>query len=373
MFYGSLKEEGDIKIVDASPEAFKRFLRLFYENHIELTMETVQEVMYLCKKYDVRECLEICSEFLANKLTVENVINVIELAIVYDQLELQKLCESKIRLNSRELLQSPNFLECDGQVVNHILKMNFLSCNETEVFEACMSWVKAISKEDKLTRDIVQAHLGDSFFDICFGSMPLDDFIQLLPQYGNIFTACEYNEILQTISKLQIQPKIFRESRHALNFDETKIVKCCRFLSSLGGKKYYAQDLLITTFSTNTPLLLGQFTLFPLYNRNDDLTKDLHLFVTILSESSHIEAQFSMNVIHNNGAYHVKLPKPIIIKPNQKYSLRLSIPDNQYFFVRALNPSVTMQSNVTVQFYDDRLIQRTVTGIISEMGFNVLE
>lgn len=47
MFYGSLKEQGDIKIVDASAEAFKQFLRLFYFNHIELVMDTVAEVMYL--------------------------------------------------------------------------------------------------------------------------------------------------------------------------------------------------------------------------------------------------------------------------------------------------------------------------------------
>lgn len=373
MFYGSLKEQGDIKIVDASPEAFKQFLRLFYVNHIALTMETVAEVMYLSKKYDVLECLEICSVFLANKLTVENVMCVIELAIIYDQVELRKLCESKIRLNSREILQSPSFLECDEQVVNHILRMNFLSCSETEVFEACMAWVKAVSKEDKLTRDIVQTHLGDSFFHICFGSMPMDDFVKILPLYGNIFSACEYNEILQTISKLQIQPKIFKESRQAMHFDESKMVKCNRFASTLGGKKYYAQDLVITTFTTNTALLFGQFTVFSLYNRNDDLTKELHLFVTILSGSSHSEAQFSIHATHNNGAYHVKLPKPIIVKPNQKYSLRLSIPDNQYFFVRALNSSVTLESNIILQFFDDRLFQGTITGLIGEMGFNLLE
>lgn len=373
MFYGSLKEQGDIKIVDASAEAFKQFLRLFYFNHIELTMETVAEVMYLSKKYDVMDCLEMCSVFLANKLTIENVISVIELAIIYDQLELRKLCESKIRLNSREILQSLSFLECDGQVVNHILKMDFLSCSETEVFESCMAWVKATSMEDELTREIIQTHLGDSFFDICFGSMSMDDFVKLLPLYGNLFSANEYNEILQTISKQQTQPKIFRESRQALHFDENKIIKCNRFVSSLSGKKYYAQDLAITTFSTNAPLLFGNFACFSLYNRNDDLTKELHLFVTILSGSSLIEAQFATHVTHNNAAYHVKLPKPIIIKPDHKYSLRLSLPDNQYFFVRALGSTVTLESNIVLQFYDDRVFQGTVTGIIGELGFNLLE
>lgn len=38
MFFGSLKEEGEIKIVDASCAAFKQFLRLFYFNHMELVM-----------------------------------------------------------------------------------------------------------------------------------------------------------------------------------------------------------------------------------------------------------------------------------------------------------------------------------------------
>lgn len=373
MFYGSLKEQDDIKIVDASAEAFKQFLRLFYFNYIELSMEIVAEVMYLSRKYDVVECLEMCSVFLANKLTVENVISIVELAIIYDQLNLIKQCESKIRLNSREILQSPSFLECDGQVVSHILKMQVLSCSETDVFEACMSWIKATSKEEKITREIIQEYLGDSFFDICFGSMSMDDFVKLLPLYGDLFSTSEYNEILQTISKQQTQPKIFRESRHALHFDGNKIIKCNRYVSSLSCKKYYPQDLAISTFSSNAPLLFGNFSCYPLYNRNDDITKELHVFVTVLSGTSHVVAQFTTHVYINIGAYLVELPNPIIIKPDQKYSIRLSLPDNQYFFVRALKSTATLEPDVVLQFSDDRIFQGTVTGLIGELGFNLLE
>lgn len=373
MFYGTLKEMGDINIVDVSAEAFKLFLQFFYFSNVEMTIESVAEVMYLGNKYDVADCLKVCSDYMTSTLSPENVIFILGQAIVYDQVQLQEMCESKIRLNSKEILQSTSFLECDRPVIDHILKMDRLSCSESEVFEACMSWVRIASKENTLTRDILKEHLGESFYEICFGSMSMDEFVEILPIYGKIFSTDEYNEILQTISKQEIQPKMFKECRQAMQLNENKIIKCNRFISNLFGRRYYTKPTDTTIFIASTPLLFGYFIFYPLYSRNnDDITKKLNVKTTIVSDSR-AETQFSNCVTFSNGPYIINLPKPIVVKPGIRYEIQLSLPDNQYYLVRELKPIVTLDSDITVEFYNDPVVKGTKTGLIYELGFNLLE
>lgn len=64
MFFGSLPVKGDIRIIDVTSDGFKAFLQYFYLDELNLTMENVNEVMYLAKKYDINECLIACHQYL---------------------------------------------------------------------------------------------------------------------------------------------------------------------------------------------------------------------------------------------------------------------------------------------------------------------
>lgn len=44
MFYGELKETGDIRVVDVSDAAFKEFLQYFYQRKVKLSAENISEV-----------------------------------------------------------------------------------------------------------------------------------------------------------------------------------------------------------------------------------------------------------------------------------------------------------------------------------------
>lgn len=228
MFYGKLKEEGDVEIVDASAEAFKEFLRFFYTNHVKLTIENISEVMYLVQKYDVMDCLSLCANFLLNKVTTENVCSILHSAIMCEQKGLVDLCESEISFHFHEVLKSSAFVKCTRQVLNRFLNMDQFSRNETEVFEACMSWVRTLSGVDKLTRDIVLTHLGDLFYNIRFGSMSHDEFVKLLQTYGELFSMPECIKILQLISRLEMQPKLFKCSHRLIAWDEDQKIQCIR-------------------------------------------------------------------------------------------------------------------------------------------------
>ncbi|XP_055326078.1 BTB/POZ domain-containing protein 6-A-like, partial [Sitodiplosis mosellana] len=181
MFNGSWKEMDKVKIGDVSAAAFKEFLQFFYLGQVKLTMENIAEVMNLGEMYNVAECLAVCNKFLKNNLNNDNICRHYGLAMLLNQKNLKKACETFIVLNAKTVLKSTDFLACDRKILAQILKLNWMSCTEIELFEACISWVKAASKQNVLTKEIVQAHLGDLFHEIRFGSMSLQAFAALIP------------------------------------------------------------------------------------------------------------------------------------------------------------------------------------------------
>ena len=378
MFNGSLKEEGDIKIVDASIDAFKEFLRFFYFNKIVLTVENVADLMYLGTKYDVKECVAVCAKLLMANITTDNVTNVLGLAIMYDQKEMLASCESQIRSNTSEVLRSSRFSECERPVFNHILRMDGISGSATDVFAACMSWVKGASKQDIVTRDIVKTHLGELFYALPFGSMTMAEFVNLLPSYGHLFSGEEYNEILQVISGRDVEPRLFTECRISQpSWNEEDVVVCNRAIGNVRGLFYIGTES-VTKFSTNSPLLLGYFRLFPMYrlDRREDFerTETMKVDATILANRTEVLTQFSFDYnTCSADADFVRLTTPITIKSEIRYEIRLSFPMGEYCSYQTVTSTVHINDATEVEFFDDPVVKGEKFGLIEELGFNLLK
>ncbi|XP_055306128.1 BTB/POZ domain-containing protein 3-like [Sitodiplosis mosellana] len=199
MFYGTVKEEGDVKIVDATVAAFKEFLQFFYFGRVSLTMENIGYVMNLVNKYNMPDGMNVCVSFLTDTLTNESACTAYGLAILHDQDDLKQFVEQKIGWNTKAVFESASFLQCNHAILSHILNIDVLSCPEVEVFKACIAWVKAASGQQIVTKEIVQTHLGNLFYAIRFGLMKIHEFAALVPEYDNLFSKEEYKEIIQMI------------------------------------------------------------------------------------------------------------------------------------------------------------------------------
>lgn len=371
MFHGPLKEIGDIKIVDVSADALKEFLQFFYFNRIALSMENVADVMYLGKKYDVKECLILCLDLLTANITADNVMSALGMAIMYDQKELVDTCEWEIRSHLPAVLQSPDFWDCDRQLLGHILQMTDLECTEMELFEATMAWVRTHSKQDEITRDIVQTHLGDLFYVIRFESMSMTEFYNLYASYEHIFSDEEYNEIVQVISGIDVEPRLFKKCRRF--WDDRNVIVCDRNVHGTYSLNYTLQIEEMTTFSTNMPLLLGYFTCVPLY-RGTDAVSSIKLHATITANFKEIQTQFSFEYAHNKKIF---LPTPVKIRPQFKYEIRISFPYTKYaayntFKQPHLKTIANIGHRIKVNFVDSNLYGASA-GSILELGFNCIE
>lgn len=129
-------------------------------------------------------------------------------------------CESVFRDDSTDVSKSDAFLTCDKDVLSHILNKEELSCSETVVFEACISWVKNASEQSELTMDIIREHLGTLFHQLRFRSRTVDEFVPMLESYGHLFSTEEYKDVLQLLKKNKYKPTIFTEKSWKMKVKE---------------------------------------------------------------------------------------------------------------------------------------------------------
>lgn len=216
MFNGTWEETNKVNIVDASPSAFREFLQFFYLDRVNVTMENVAQVMNLGEKYNVAECLKVCEDFLKSTLTNEIMCWGYGIAIHLNETDLMEFCEENIKNHASEVFASTSFLDCDRKVLKHILKLDLLFCTGAELIEGYMSWLKSVSKQEHLTREIIQKYLGDLFYEIPFGSMSLKDFAEFYRAYDDLLTYDEHREIIQMIAATNFQPKLFSKHHGSL-------------------------------------------------------------------------------------------------------------------------------------------------------------
>lgn len=202
MLFGDLKQPGDVHIPDSSDSAFMEFLQYFYLIEVKLTEENIVGVLYLGEKYGVEKCVNDCVQFLMDTTDDENVCERLDLAILFDKMELLGVCEKRIMLNTKAVLESEGFLESEMKVLSYILKIDGFSCSEYDVFRACMSWVKSKSDRDEVSFELVQQYLGDLYYEIRVASLTTDQLHSLEIEFPEVLK----NDAL-TISFILVLPE----------------------------------------------------------------------------------------------------------------------------------------------------------------------
>lgn len=378
MFDGISKEKNCIQITDTTSSAFKDFLQFFYFEEVSISMETVAAVMHLGQKYNVGECVTACASFLSDNLTDQNACWVYGLAVQFNHDELQKLCEVTIGIGTSTVLQSNSFLKCDRKIVARILKLQSLSCDERELFNATMTWVMATVKQRYLNSDIISAQLGQSFHDIRFELMTMNDFTQIFSTYETLFSADQRRNIIQKIASKEFDTNMGIKCGRKFTWYKLPFIECERD-NSRTIKPYDIQEIEVETFSINKPLLLrgiiccdifhftdgfsaiiedipGQIKIYEFCGAGDDAMNGLRL----VYDDSDIELECGDN------EYNMWLNKPIIIKPEKMYQIRLALDmDDNICTNIKMKDNRAYSNGFIVTFHTER-----DRGLISGLKFN---
>lgn len=388
--FNESKDTNSVPIVDTSPMAFREFLQYFYYEEIELTMNNIQDVMNLGQKYDISECVSDCISLWQTNLTVDNVLLAYVTAIMYGNEQFKSECEAIISLNTADVFKSAAFLKCNHETLSHILRIESMSCDETDVFNACMDWVKSASGQKKLTKEIIQSHLGNILFDIRFGAMAIAKFNAIYKSYGYLFSAEDHTAIVDVIKSKKSQTiKKQLKSQHINGkcrqnpWTQSELIKCNRELD-VSSERYDIQKVEITTFWTNKTILLAQIVCDEiLVAYNDPLEEPEFLYEALPAKLVICEfrpfdvKQKNVRVVFTEKRIKLKsdrmkiiLPKPIVIRCGFKYQIKMDIQTSKYgtrgCTAYMYHNEIQMESGLIVKF-DGPVQHGENRGIIREL------
>ncbi|XP_031629053.1 BTB/POZ domain-containing protein 3-like [Contarinia nasturtii] len=361
-FYGSIKEKGDVEIVDSSPKAFKEFLQCFYLGTVTFTMEHIPEIMYLANKYMVADCMDGCVKHLHDNLTSTNVCWVYDLAILHEHQQLKKFCEEQIVLNAERVLESDGFLACSQKLLREILKLDF-HCKESIVFDRCLAWAKNACQQNRLDKNDglnLRSQLGDCLFLIRFGTMTIQEFSEATLKCEGMFTADELCDIMRSISLKGLVSKKFNQNpRQRLCWDESKVWECLPNTANSEWQQLQGRESVFIT--SNKMTLLGGVYFTNVYE-DYNVVKTLNTKVSIVEIKGHSFAtetgtiifEETKNIYHNRSNY-MKLPIPIVINAGNTYQICLEFPKyfaGLYFDGYSLG-EVTSEKGLSITFQND--------------------
>lgn len=358
MFFGLMKESKEVEIVDASAGAFKEFLQFFYLDKVTLSMENIEAVARLADKYDVMDCVNTCAEFVKEKLSLNQMCWGYQLAIFVKNKTLIEFCEQNINKSSKEIFASEDFLRCDEETLKHILQLN-LTCRETDVFNACVEWAKDACKQDGLDEnrmENVRDQLGNHFELIRFGEMTIEEFIQIHTTYKELFTPEEFQDILLQITNAEYEPKIFTENPRYCVWDNTTAFECNRVRTD--NLSQYVENPEVVSFSSNQTVLLGE--ILSGYTSNNGFGSQIGYEVDVsivqLEDKTFHSTEKLKNVFSakfktwSNNQLVIVLPKPILIKPQTVYEIRVAGTDRNVYSGKWV-PKVKLENGIEINFH----------------------
>lgn len=385
MFNGCWQEKENVRIIDASAKSFKEFLQFFYLDEVELTMKSIIDVMNLGQKYDIDECTVACSRFLEYNLTDDNVCFIYKLAILFDDNELKTICEMNISINTKKVFKSMKFLKCERNVLKNILTLDRLHCLETDVFNACIAWIKMVSKQHTLNKQTIHDYLGDAFYNIRFGSMQMNEFIKILVSNRDLFSIAEQNDIIQLISSQAYKSQYFNTKRRQITWDEmfpAPKIHCKRTCGLAFELEHNIGDTISTEFHINTTLLLRAIVCAEILQFLDwpsVLAEDLIGKLTIVeTRGRQINNEVSAIVYSNdirlqtNKYSIIMLTRPVIIRRGIKYKIQLDLklPSKCCSLIYFKNDHVHIEPGIIVKFVNDIVKGDKQRGLIYGLQFS---
>lgn len=358
MFYGPMAEESDVKLPETNPDAFKDFLQFCYLDEVNLNLEYIVEIMDLTNKYCMPECLAVCGTFWAKYLTFDDICWAYHWAIFYQEKEFIEFCERKISAYPQLVFESTSFLRCDHIVLDHILELDSLLCDETIVLEACLEWARnACIRDDLNPLDMknLRIYLKDSLYKIRYGSMTAMEFREHMDSFDGFFVNVkEYEDVIRMLSGSKIlKTGRFNPNPRSTNifqWDESRVFKC-KLMNNNNS----------SMFSSNKPMLLGGFYCAPISEATNWRNTQVDMTITeeakVPSEKTNpkiiLTKQIKLNAKEETYVEFADGGNPIIIKPEFKYRINfkpINIGDNTSYYAIYRSREIKLDDETVMQF-----------------------
>lgn len=195
-----------------SPSAFRTLISYLYSDHLEITADTITDLISLSSRYAIDKVRIACQRWMENDLTAENVCEMFQLATTL--LGNDKFGLSFIEENTEDVLESDAFLQLDRAHIRTILLDEALTVDEFPLFQALIKWGKAELKRQRIheDRDSIRSILSDLLPLIRFPNMALSE----IAAHVTPSQLLEQDVLLSLFKYLSITPGADRDRLGAL-------------------------------------------------------------------------------------------------------------------------------------------------------------
>lgn len=251
---------------ECEPESFLEMLRYMYYDEVQLTTDSAPEVLFLARKYLIPSLAEICTEFVANNLTVENTLPVLNHCCLLGVSKgLEKQCWTIIDQHASEIAQDHQFVEIDHGTLTAFLKRDTLVAKETVLFQAAVKWAgrECQRLSIPLTAENKRRVLGDAFYSIRFPLMSMKEFTEDVAQSSFLSHEEVANMYIGFNSNFQSCNVRFPTELRAEPQQEV-VFRCARFESTALRSKWKAVTPQQSTvkFKVKQPISITGVSLF---------------------------------------------------------------------------------------------------------------
>lgn len=245
------EELPEVIIKDVNPLAFRTMLHCLYSDKSMISSSELVDLIYVAKKFQLRQLNKLCQDFLRSGINIENVCTLYTKAQKVE--EVKNVAYSFIEDEAKGVFKSEGFMKLNKECIKQILCSDQLNIDEIELFSACMLWCKAECKRRELeeTIDNKKYILSDILPLIRFPVMKLEDIAKtinpskILPkeQVLQLFTYLGTEEKKRSELKVdfstQKREAVLKWGFHEINKSERIKIEKLRVCSNLSSSFAY--------------------------------------------------------------------------------------------------------------------------------------
>lgn len=284
-----------------------------------MTPASALQLMYAAKKYMLPKLVQQCGRCLQDGLTAENVGDILNLSLFFDEEELRATCLDFIAKNPSEVLSYLNLQKIPRQAMEAILRLDSLAQDETFVYNVCINWAKiqlmSCQSINNPSDEQIRETLGDLIYEVRFPAMDAKEFVDLV-ENSNILSYEEQSSLFCYIigGRRRENMKFNCQARHGKQYGPEVYVD----RSGRHGISWVSGPDAID-FETNRQILMSGLGLYT-ESRVNGSGYIVHLEIL---RSGELLCRKSTTVPYTGSPtpYKVEFDAPITIEPNTMYTI----------------------------------------------------
>jgi len=315
-------------------------------------MNTALPLMYAAKKYFLSGLVKECVQVLKKSIEVEKVCTLLQESMKFAENTLKEKCLKFIAFKTSLVFATEGFLCLTHDALKTFLSMPFTSCSEIFVFESCVTWARHQLREsgnDNPTDGEIRHMLSDILYLIRFPTMTMKEFAELA-RHSEVLTADEKNEVfIYKATNENVESLKFATNRRQ-RFAETVLERLVVAGSSLRHCRMFDAIDFETTEST---MIVG----VGLYGGEKGSAHDVSVQVS-QGDKFLIRTVRRMVSVGDKTPVRVELQKPIIIRQNVRYSLRVTMRGAKTWWGNKGVPAYDFEGCGNVSFYGSAVVEK---------------